>query len=180
MQHVARHDGIVKDGVVPAPIRIGTRKLGWRAGDIISFVASFVDQESGTSQGQSGNPSGKPKGARSRLTILGEKIMQDDADEIIQAVVSAAKAGDPTAMRLCVERLIPARKGRPVAFDLPKITKPADIVAALGAITAKVASGELTPDEAASVAAIIELKRRAIETVEMDHRIRVLEERGTR
>jgi hypothetical protein len=128
-------------------------------------------------RGASGNPSGKPKGTRSRATMLGEAIMQADADAIIQAVVDAAKAGDPTAMRLCVERLIPARKGRPIVFALPKVAKPEDIVAALGTLTAKVASGELTPDEAASVAAIIELKRRAIETVELDARLRALEEK---
>src|SRR2546430_7352306 len=63
-------------------------------------------------KGQSGNPSGKPPGTRARVTVLGEKIMQDEADAIVQSVVQAAKNGDPTAMRLCVERLIPVRKGR--------------------------------------------------------------------
>jgi hypothetical protein len=127
--------------------------------------------------GQSGNPAGRPKGARTRATAFGEAILQKDADDIVRAVVDAAKAGDPTAMRLCIERLIPARKGRPIVFALPKVAKPEDIVAALGTLTAKVASGELTPDEAASVAAIIELKRRAIETVELDARLRALEEK---
>jgi hypothetical protein len=37
-------------------------------------------------KGQSGNPSGKPKGARNRTTVLAEKLMQDDARDIVQAV----------------------------------------------------------------------------------------------
>jgi hypothetical protein len=55
-------------------------------------------------KGQSGNPAGMPKGTRHRATMLAEKLMEDDAENIVRAVVNAAKAGDPTAMRLCVER----------------------------------------------------------------------------
>jgi hypothetical protein len=38
------------------------------------------------------------------------------------------------------------------------------------------AAGELTPDEAGAVAGVIEAKRRAIETVEHEERLRILEE----
>ena len=48
-----------------------------------------------------------PKGTRHRATMLAEKLMEDDAENIVRAVVNAAKAGDPTAMRLCIERLTP-------------------------------------------------------------------------
>jgi hypothetical protein len=41
------------------------------------------------------------------------KLMEDDAENNVRTVVNAAKAGDPTAMRLCIERLAPVRKGRP-------------------------------------------------------------------
>ena len=128
-------------------------------------------------KGMSGNPSGKPKGARARVTQLAEKLLEDDRDDIVRAVIAAAKGGDPTAMRLCVERLIPARKGRPVVFDLPAIETPADVVNALGTIAGAMAGGELTPDEANAVAGVIEFRRRAIETVEHEERIRKLEER---
>ena len=62
-------------------------------------------------KGQSGNPSGKPPGTRARVTVLAEKLIEDQHDDIMKAVIERAKGGDPTAMRLCVERLIPARKG---------------------------------------------------------------------
>jgi hypothetical protein len=38
------------------------------------------------------------------------------------------------------------------------------------------ASGELTPDEATAVAGVLEIKRRAIETVDIDERLRKVEE----
>jgi hypothetical protein len=80
-------------------------------------------------------------------------------------------------MRLCIERLIPVRKGRPVVFDLPAIETPAGIANALGVVAGAMAEGELTPDEANSVAAVIEFRRRAIETVEHETRLAALEKR---
>ena len=128
-------------------------------------------------KGMSGNPSGKPKGARARATQLAERLLDDDRDAIVRAVIAAAKNGDPTAMRLCVERLIPVRKGRAVVFDLPTIETAADVANALGTIAGAMAGGELTPDEAGAVAGVIEAKRRAIETVEHEERLRKLEDK---
>ena len=127
-------------------------------------------QRGGFQKGQSGNPAGLPKGTRYRVTILAEKLMEDDAEDIVRAVVNAAKAGDPTAMRLCIERFAPVRKGRPITFDLP------DIEAAV--IAKSMAAGELTPDEAGTVATVIEAHRKAIEMAELEERIRRLEARG--
>ena len=45
------------------------------------------------------------------------------------------------------------------------------------ATVAAMADGEISPDEAAVVAGVLEIKRRAIETVEIERRIAALEER---
>ena len=128
-------------------------------------------------KGQSGNPAGKPKGARHKTTQLAEKLLDDDRDAIVRAVIAAAKGGDPTAMRLCVERLVPLRKGRPVVFDLPPVKTAADIAGAVGGLARAMAAGELTTDEASAAASVIEMHRRAIETTEIEVRLQRLEER---
>ena len=110
--------------------------------------------------------------------MLAEKFMEDDAENIVRAVVSAAKAGDPTAMRLCIERLVPLRKGRPIMFDLPDIETASDITKAFCMIAKAMAAGELTPDEAGTVATVIEAHRKAIETAEFEEKLRKLEARG--
>ncbi len=56
--------------------------------------------------------------------------------------VNLALEGDTTALRLCLERLCPPRKDRPVSFDLPPMKAPADAVAAMSALLAAVAQGE--------------------------------------
>ena len=115
-------------------------------------------------KGQSGNPAGPAKGTRHKITMLAEKLLEDDRDDIVRAVIAAAKGGDPTAMRLCVERLVPLRKGRPVVFDLPPVKTAADVVGAVGELARAIAAGELTTDEASAAASVIEMHRRAIET----------------
>jgi hypothetical protein len=74
-------------------------------------------------KGQSGNPRGKPKGARNTTTVMAEKLMQNDAKDIVRAVLEAAKGGDMTAARLVLERISPVRKGRPVQLNLPDAGK---------------------------------------------------------
>jgi DNA-binding GntR family transcriptional regulator len=101
--------------------------------------------------------------------------LRDDADTIVRAVIEAAKGGDPTAMRLCVERLIPVRKGRPTEFNLPPVETASDITKALGVIAGQMAEGAISPEEAEIVARVIELQRRAIETVDHEERLKKIE-----
>jgi len=129
-------------------------------------------------KGQSGNPKGKPKGARHRVTLLAEKLMQDDAKAIVDAVLTAAKDGDMTAAKLVLERIAPARKDSPVAFELPKIERPADAVAASAAILAAVAAGDLTPSEADGVLRLLAEHVKIVETTELEERLKRLEERA--
>jgi hypothetical protein len=128
-------------------------------------------------KGRSGNPRGKPKGARHKTTLLAEKLMQNDAENIVNAVLTAARAGDMTAARIVLDRIAPARRDNPVTFALPKIKRPADAVAASAAILAAVADGRLTPGEALEVSKLIEAFVKTLEVAELEERLNELEER---
>jgi Family of unknown function (DUF5681) len=130
----------------------------------------------GFQKGQSGNPAGRAQCSRTKATLFAEAILENDREGIMDAVVNAAKNGDPTAMRLCVERLVPLRKGRPVVFDLPPVKTAADIAGAVGELARAMSAGELTTDEASAAASVIEMHRRAIETCDIEQRLRKVEE----
>ena len=127
-------------------------------------------------KGESGNPAGRPRGSRNRATLLMESLLADDAEAIGRKAIEMAKQGDMPAIRLCMDRLAPVRKGEPVAFELPPLDKPADSVAAAAEIVAAVAAGELTPSEAADLAKVIDVYVRAIATKAFDERLTKLEE----
>jgi hypothetical protein len=106
-------------------------------------------------KGQSGNPAGKPRGRRHSITIMAEQLLDGQAGALIAKATEMALAGDTTALRLCVERIVPPRKDRPVNFALPKLESANDAAAAMAAIAEAVATGELTPLEAKDIVSII-------------------------
>jgi len=110
---------------------------------------------------------GRPQGSRNSATIMAEKLMQDGIDNIVKVVMDAAAQGDMSAAKLVLERVVPVRKGRPVNLTLPPVRTAADVVEAIGATVQAMADGEVTPEEAATVAGVLEAKRRAIETCEL-------------
>jgi Family of unknown function (DUF5681) len=125
--------------------------------------------------GKSGNPAGKPKGVRNKATIVLEAILDGDAPTLMRKAVEMAKAGDGTMMRLCLERLLPPRKDRPVEFSLPEIGSSADAAKAMLAIVQVVAAGEVTPSEAFELSRIIESFAETLKVNELEQRIETLE-----
>lgn len=126
-------------------------------------------------KGESGNPTGKPAGARNKATIMVQAIMERGAQEITDAVVTAAKGGDLSAARLVLERLLPPARERPIFLELPSTDTAEGVAQAQGAILQAVAAGELLPGEAATLAGVVEARRKAVETLELEQRIAALE-----
>ncbi|TDR93062.1 DUF5681 domain-containing protein [Enterovirga rhinocerotis] len=126
-------------------------------------------------RGQSGNPAGKKPGTRHATTILAEKIMSEDVEGVVKAVVEAAKDGDMTAARIIMDRIAPVRRGAITAVTLPTIESPADLTKATSAILAAVSEGELTPVEAAELGKLVEAHGKAIEITDLHERLSRLE-----
>ncbi|MGV8952827.1 MAG: hypothetical protein ACOH2M_17135 [Cypionkella sp.] len=124
-----------------------------------------------------GNP-GRPRGARHKTTVAIEKLLDADARAITKKAIDLAKGGDTTALRLCLERIAPPRRGRPVlVVDMPKVTTASDVPAAISFIIAAVAAGDLTTDEAADVTSILDRFVKAIEITDLEQRLKDIEGR---
>jgi hypothetical protein len=130
-----------------------------------------------------GNPGGpgRPQGSRNKATLALDKIAGDAGEDILNKMVEQAKAGDLRAADIVLSRIWPPRKGKPLALaePLPAIKSATDVVAALGKVAELVGAGDLTPEEGASVATILETKRKAIETVDLEARLAALEKERT-
>jgi hypothetical protein len=126
-------------------------------------------------RGQSGNPSGKPPGCRNHASRIAEVLLDSEVEALTRKAVALALDGDGLALRLCLDRIIAPRRARPVQLDLPPIATPADVTAAMAAVTAAVAGGIITPYEGAEVAKVIDTYVRAIEASDFDRRLKALE-----
>lgn len=125
--------------------------------------------------GQSGNPAGKPPGCRNKATQMVMALMEGGAEEITRTVIDAAKAGDLAAARLVIERLAPPLRERPLSLRLPETGTVAGVSEAQQAILEAVGGGEILPGEGTALAGILEARRKALETVELEQRISALE-----
>lgn len=123
-----------------------------------------------------GNP-GKPRGARHKATQAALALIDCEGETLTRKAIDMALAGDTVALRLCLERLAPPRKDAPVRFELPSMEGAEDAAAAMGAILASVANGDLTPSEATSLAGLVEVYRKTLETAELETRLKALEDK---
>jgi hypothetical protein len=116
------------------------------------------------SSSDGGPPAGRRPGSRNKATLAAAALLAGESEALTRTAVELALAGDPTAMRLCIERLLPPCRERTVKFTLPPIESVSDISAAMRAVTAALARGNITPGEAATIAGVVETFARAIET----------------
>ena len=129
-------------------------------------------------KGKSGNPSGKPIGTRHRATQLAENLLDGQTEELVQKCVEMALSGDGAAMKLCLDRLIPPRKDRPVSLELPQIENMDDATCAMAVIANAVSDGSITPIEGQVLSSMIENYRKTVETIELEKRIGELERKA--
>lgn len=121
---------------------------------------------------------GRNTGSRNRASLLLDKMADGEAPAVLSAVLDAAKAGDARCAEIVLARVWPVRKGRPVSLTLPEMIDAAGVSLAIGEVAKAVAAGELTTDEGQSIAAILDVRRRSLELVEIEARLAALEARG--
>jgi hypothetical protein len=120
---------------------------------------------------------GRPRGSGNKAARVCQDTLDGYAEPLMKKCLALAFQGNPTAMRLCIERLTPARRQRMLQFKMPTVKTIADVAAASESVVNGVARGRLTPAEGQAFSAMLEGRRRVIETEEMDLRLRALEDR---
>jgi hypothetical protein len=125
--------------------------------------------------GTSGNPDGRPKGSRNAATLALESLLDGQAEALTQKAIDLALTGDMAALRLCLERILPPRKDRPVNFAFPKIENATEAATTMSAVLTAVAAGDLTPTEASEVGKLVDIFVKAVEASDLTERLERLE-----
>ncbi len=126
-------------------------------------------------KGQSGNPAGRPRGSQNKASIRMQEMLEQKADELVDKLVELAMAGNIGALRLCLDRIVPARKNEPLPCAMPPLAKAADAVAAIAGIASAAVAGDVSADEAAKLAKVISLYVNSLEAHDFEHRLAQLE-----
>ena len=119
--------------------------------------------------------SGRPRGSRNKATIAIESLLEGQAEALTQKAISAALTGDTVALKLCMDRIAPSPKDKPICFSLPDMRCARDTSEAAGGILRAVVNGDITPIEATRVMGLIDSYRRTLELTEIEHRLSALE-----
>ncbi len=127
-------------------------------------------------KGQSGNPTGRPRGSRNATTLAVQGLFHGQAQKLTQKAIELALDGDSVALRLCLDRILPAIKEMPVNFKIPSSVNAEDLPKITASLIKTVSNGELLPSEAEKVSKLIDIHRQAIEAADFDARLKALEQ----
>jgi hypothetical protein len=122
-----------------------------------------------------GNP-GKQHGARHRVTRAVEILMEGEHEKLTRIAIDKALGGDTGALRLCLDRIAPPRRDVPVSIELPPVRSAEEAAEASASVLASVANGEVTPDEAGRIMALLASHKSIVTAGELERRIAALEE----
>lgn len=123
-------------------------------------------------KGRSGNPAGRPKGIEDKRVAL-RTLLEPHAPKLVDMVVKKALAGDMTAARICIDRLIPPVRARSDVVTSPGAGK---TLAEQGqAVLDAAARGELSPDEVSMLMQGIGAQAAILRVDDHERRLKLLE-----
>ncbi len=76
-----------------------------------------------TDKGGKREGAGRPRGSRNKATLALQCLFEDEAELIGRKAVELAKQGDMQAIKLVLERIMPARKDMPVSFEMGRLER---------------------------------------------------------
>ena len=118
---------------------------------------------------------GRPRGSRNKISAEARQLLEEHSPSLMRkAIALALKEGGPI-LGLLVTRVLGPPKPNPVMIGNIRTETTADVSKALEVVLQKATKGDITTAEGQSLAALLELRRRAIETADLEQRLRKLE-----
>lgn len=125
-------------------------------------------------KGQSGNPTGKKKGTRNKATQAALVLLEGETEALTRKAIEMAKEGDMTALKLCLDKILPSLKSTapPVSLNIPLANSLTDTAKSF--INAA-AIGEIPPDIAANLVSAVASVAKVEEIEQVKDRLEALE-----
>ena len=114
---------------------------------------------------------GRPRGSRNKSTQALQKMLGAYAEPVIAKCISAALEGDRSAMRLCMERILPPIKYSPVQLRLPRVKNAVGVGSAMERLVQGVANGEIPPEQAEMMAKVLEIRASRLQEEDVERHV---------
>jgi hypothetical protein len=82
-------------------------------------------------------------------------MLDGEAEALTRKAIELALEGNVLALKICLDRILPARRERDVTLNLPSLRSPSDAGKVTAAILAAVTKGEITISEATELAKLV-------------------------
>jgi hypothetical protein len=120
---------------------------------------------------------GRPrKAVRAAADALDERVAAK-AGDLFEMAFRQADEGNATALKALLDRVWPIRRHRPLEIAVPEIRKTHDLLPAMAGVTNAMFAGEATSQESEAAARVLRAHFKAIELIDHEDRITVLEEK---
>ena len=127
-------------------------------------------------KGHTGNEKGRPVGTRNKATLAALSLLEGETEALTRKVIEMALEGDTAALRLCLERIAPPAKERPIeGFTLPDLQGTQGVLNALNEVAKQLSSGQLLPNEAKAICHLLDKYHQHFEIIELAKRLETLE-----
>jgi hypothetical protein len=113
--------------------------------------------------------SGRKLGSKNKATQISAQLLDGERDELIRTALDLAKGGNTDMLKFLLNRILP--KQRTVKVELPVLRETHDIIHALTNVTTAVTDGQISPDEGASLASMIEATGRTLSNHEIEEKL---------
>jgi hypothetical protein len=118
---------------------------------------------------------GRPTGSRNKANSPAQDLLDKYTPHLVSKCIDLAMKGDRSAMRVCMERISPARRDAPIRMSLPSIRTVQDVDKAADKVTQAIRRGAITPSDGEKLMNIFEIRGRIIEKGDFESRVEKLE-----
>jgi len=119
---------------------------------------------------------GRPRGSRNKASSAGQDLLDKYAQHVVGKCIDLALKGDRSALRICMDRISPARRDACFRMSLPPVRTAQDLDQAAEKLTQGIRRGKIAPAEGEKMMNIFEMRSRIIQTAQWESRIDKLEE----
>jgi hypothetical protein len=114
---------------------------------------------------------GRKEGSKNNATLVLEKLLDGNSERIFSKVIEMAVEGDPGAMKICAERLVPPKKERRVPYNIGEFKDINKAPELMVAATNALLQAEITESQAHALCSLLEQCRKSHEMRDVTQRL---------